>query len=366
MTKLIPLLRPFVAPEAIDFVKKTFESGWVGAGKKVEEFESIAGKFVQNDKLLSLNSCTSAINLSLKIAGITRTDEVITTPMTCVATNAPLLHLGSKIVWADISPYDGTISTQSIEERITNLTKAIIVVHYGGYPCDLDLIKQIATKNKLLVIEDAAHAFGSSYKGIPIGSHSDFVCFSFQSVKIITTIDGGGLALKNLEHYQMARKLRWYGIDRSLGNFMNSDITDLGFRYTLNDVLASIGIANMKYVEVILKRRHEIASIYCAELGNVNEIQICHGVDERRRSSYYLFPILVPDKKQFITLLKLAGVECSPVHRRNDLYSAFADYYRDDLFGVDVWDRKMVCLPIGEWLSDEEVWHVVKTIKAGY
>ncbi len=359
-------MRPYVAPEALQLIKSTFDSKWIGAGQRVDEFEKAISAWIHNPNFLALNSCTSAITLALRIAGIGEGAEVISTPMTCVATNVPIAHSGARIVWADVSAEDGTISPTSIQGKITDKTRAIVMVHYGGYPCEIDEIRRIASHNNLVLIEDAAQALGSYYHGVPIGSHSNFVCFSFQSVKIVTTVDGGGIAFTDPERLVAAQKLRWFGIDRHIGNFLDSDIDDIGYRFTLNDVLASIGLANITHLPELLDRRLEIASIYSNELSSMRELKVCHPVNDSRRSSYYLFPILVPDKNRFIDMMNGRGIECSAVHRRNDNYTVFSRFRTGHLPGVDRWDQRMVCIPIGHWLNDGDIWHIVKSIKEGY
>lgn len=365
MSVRVPILRPFVAADAIALIQKTLESGWIGEGEQVVAFERLVSDYIGNPRFAALNCCTSALYLSLHLAGIGQGDEVITTPMTSVATNLPILHRGATVVWADISN-DGTISPRSIRKRITSASRAIVAVHFGGYPCEMKPIQEIAKENGLIVIEDAAHALGSSYQGTRIGSHSDFVCFSFQAVKMITTADGGGIAFRSEEYFQRARKLRWFGVDREDAHRFEKDISEAGFRLTMNDVAAALGNRNMRHIDRLLERRREIAAAYASGLGSVSGLTVCHPHDEDRVSSYWLFPVLVDKKAEFVSMLADAGIEASPVHWRNDNYTIFNRFCPDRLEGVDLWDEHMVCLPIGHWLDDDDVGHVIETIRNGH
>lgn len=358
----IPLLRPFVAPEATGLVAEVIQSGWIGHGPRVSEFEAQIQSLIRNPTFVMLDSCTSALYLSLQLAGIGPGDEVISTPMTCVATNLPVLHRGAEVVWADIS-LDGTISAESIERCITQRTKALIVVHFGGLPCDLSRIREIARDHSLWLIEDSAHALGASYNGDPIGSRGDFVCFSFQAVKTLTTVDGGGISFRSEELYERAKKLRWFGFGRENPLRYEADLEEPGFRFISNDVAAAIGLANLAHFDRNNQRRSRIAQIYHSELSNLHGLTLCQPIDGRRSSTHWLFPILVRDKQSFIQKLRRVGIESHPVHFRNDRYSVFSGARRDTQEGLSQWERHMTCIPIGHWLEDSDVAYIVETIR---
>ena len=206
----IPLFKVHMPKSVQEPLLEILFSGFIGQGPQVEKFEKILAKYIGNPYPLTVNSGTSALQLALRLAGIQLGDEVISTPMTCTATNMPILAAGAKIVWADIDRLTGNISAASIEEKITSKTKAIIAVHWGGYPCDMMAINAVAKKYNIKVIEDGAHAFGAEYMQQKIGNHSDYVMFSFQAIKHITTVDGGVLFVRTKEDYQRGKLLRWY------------------------------------------------------------------------------------------------------------------------------------------------------------
>src|SRR3989338_2880247 len=188
---MIPLFKVFMPESIMAPLKETLLSGYIGQGAKVDEFEAKMAGWLGCERILTLNSCTSALQLALRLANVGFGDEVLSTSMTCTATNVPVMAMGARIVWVDIDPRTGNLDPRAIEKKIGKKTKAILAVHWGGYPCDLDEIHAVAKKHNLKVIEDAAHALGSVYKGKKIGNHSDFVCFSFQAIKHMTTVDGG-------------------------------------------------------------------------------------------------------------------------------------------------------------------------------
>jgi dTDP-4-amino-4,6-dideoxygalactose transaminase len=217
MDKFISLFKVAMNPEVNKNLLETIHSGWIGEGPKVKQFEEELRKRIGNDNVVALSSGTHGLSLALAMEGIGPGDEVISTPLTCFATNAPILATGAKIVWADIDPYTLNIDAYAVKEKIRlGKTKAIIAVHWGGLPCDMEILQGVALHNNIPIIEDAAHAFGSSYADAPIGAcnYSNYGIFSFQAIKHLNTGDGGALFMKDSESVARAKLLRWYGIDR--------------------------------------------------------------------------------------------------------------------------------------------------------
>lgn len=248
ISELIPNFKPFVPKESIARVVKTLKTSWIGGdGPRVKEFESEIAKIIKNKNVLAVNSGTSALQLALRLAGV-RGGEVISTPMTCFATNAAIVAEGATPVWVNIDPETGNVDPNEIARHITKKTKAIMVVHWGDSPAELDSIGKIALNYNLPVIEDAAQALGSEYGGSPIGSHSDFVAFSFQAIKIINTADGGLLATKKESDAKRGKLLRWYGVDREERvwdkgyAFWEYPISEVGYKMQMTDINASIGL----------------------------------------------------------------------------------------------------------------------------
>ena len=277
---MINLFKVHMPPNVEQELGVVLRSGYIAEGARVKEFENLFAQYINNPNTLMVNSCTSAITLSLIAAGVMPGDEVIATPMTCMATNLPIHTLGAKIVWADIDPETGNIDPASIRRKISKKTKAIIYVHWAGQPSDIITITNIANEYGLKIIEDAAHALGSEYEGKKIGNHGDFVCFSFQAIKHITTGDGGAICLNNHNSQKMLnliQKMRWYGLDRSIGcstDKWKQDIDTAGFKMNMNDITATLGIAQMDCVENIVNMHQKNCEYYDAELASTDGITL--------------------------------------------------------------------------------------------
>ena len=212
MDQIIPLFKVLMNKDMAKGLVDTINSGFVGQGPRVKEFEQRLFERYMNKKCLTLSSGTHGLTLCLDIQGISLGDEIISSPLTCFATNAPILNCGAKIKWADIDPETLNISPDSIRKNITNETKGIFMVHWGGMPCELEEIRKIALENDLFVMEDGAHCSSSFYKGFPIGScsHSDYCIHSYQAIKGLTTGDGGALFLRSEEDYEKAKLRRCF------------------------------------------------------------------------------------------------------------------------------------------------------------
>ena len=312
-------------------VKNVLSSGWIGEGPLVEKFEESLREFLGNPYVTALNSGTSSLLLALRLSGVGSGDEVISTPMTCMATNEPIVLLGATIVWADVNPSTGNISPESVLSKITPRTKAIMVVHWGGYPADMERLAEVAREGeqkfgrKIFVIQDGAHAFGSSIKHKKIGVWPDFTCFSFQAIKHITTGDGGAIAVTTKKEFMRCRSLKWFGIDRearkeSILGHAEYDILEAGYKFHMNDIAAAIGLEGMSEIDSIIRTRKRNAEIYYSELQGLERIELQER-EEGYNSAYWLFPILVDDRVKFITHMKKHGIEASVVHIRNDSYS---------------------------------------------
>jgi perosamine synthetase len=362
MERNIHLFKVHMPESVLKPVNEVILSGYVGQGPKVEEFEKKIGEFVGNKNALTVNSGTSAIQLAYRLAGVGIGDEVISTPMTNVATNVTIVAAGGKIKWADINPETGCISADSIKERISDKTKAIMAMQWGGYPADMDEIHEIAQEYGIKVIEDAAQGFGSTYKGRMTGSYSDFTIFSFQAVKHISTFDGGALMCREREDYDRGKLLRWFGVDREEKGRRDfrceKDIKEWGYKSHMNDVCATVGIEQMNYIEEILRKTRDNAKRFDEELEGVEKLKY----SDDRKSAYWLYTIRVKDLDSFFPKMREKGIMVSQVHARNDTHTMFKEFY-EDLPGVNKFVDGMVCIPVGWWLSNDDVDYIIKTIK---
>jgi perosamine synthetase len=361
--KDIPLFKVFMPESVIEPLRKVLLSGYVGEGPRVAEFERQLASWFGNDNVLALNNGTAALQLALRLANVGYGDEVISTAMTCTATNEPILAMGAKIVWADINPWTGNIAPEDVARKITPKTKAIMCVHWGGYPCDLDELNAIAAEHGLKLIEDACHAFSSTYHGQPIGTQSDFACFSFQAIKEMTTVDGGALVCKSGADRERGRLLRWYGIDRKSKRKdlrCEEDILEYGYKFHMNDMTAAIGLEQLKYVAGNIEKHKTNAARYNKAFKNLRTVRPLKYNDDRS-SVYWLYTVRVKNRQQFMEYMKKAGVTVSQVHARNDYHTMFKDF-RVDLPGVDEFTSEQVSIPGGWWLTDKDLAHIINAV----
>lgn len=354
-----------VKQSAID----TLYSGYVGQGEKVEEFENAIAAFVKHHGVCAVNSGTSALSLAYNIIKqATNGKEVLTTPLTCMATNIPLVTNGFAPKWVDVDPKTCNIDLVDLRRKLTKDTCAVVVVHWGGYPVDLDELEKINREfygmysRRFVVVEDAAHAFGSVYKDAMIGSHgSDFCAFSFGPIKHLTTTDGGCLMTLNGEKLRIARSLRWYGINR---DSRDAPVYTPGFKYNMNDVAASIGIENLKNIPKTLEITRRNAKMLRSGLASVPGLTLLEE-SPGFESSYWLFTIKVDRVKEFQTKMKSLGIESGPVHTRNDHAACFY-MQRAFLPGMDELQKTMTCIPCGWWMAEDDVQYVIESIKSGW
>lgn len=364
---MIPLFKVHLPLSVDGPLLETLHSGFVGQGAKVDEFEKLIGAFIGNEHVLTVNSGTSALQLALRLANVGYGDEVITTPMTCSATCMPILMAGAEIVWADIDPWTAEIDIESILRKFTNKTKAVICVDWGGYPCDLAHLKGICQAHGAMLIEDAAHAFGAIYRGRPVGSISDFTCFSFQAIKQLTTIDGGCLACADVGAYRRGKLLRWYGIDREQkrGDFRcEADIIEAGTKWHMNDVAATIGIEQMKYISGVLQQHRNNAIYYDIQFRarNIRSVRPLR-YRQDRLSSRWLYTVRADDRDGFVKWMNEHGVQTSRVHQRNDVHT-YTREFRTELPGVDEFNAHQCSIPVGWWVSQDERETIMDAIEA--
>ena len=358
----IPLYYPFLPKELGKEVKKLIEGGWINTGPKAKEFEDLFRKKFNYRYALAVNSCTSALRLAYAIAGVGHGDEVITTPHTMVATNTTILEQGAKPVFADIQYETGNIDPDDIEHRITSKTKAIAIVHIGGYPCDIDEISNIGVDYGIPVIEDCAHAIGARYKGHYIGYLSDAACFSFQIIKQITTGGGGMYVTFRKKWAEEAKIRRWFGMEKSTR--YTKPITKLGFKYDINDITGIMGVIQMDYIDQISRKRWKIARFYRDELANVKDLSLMEWKNDRI-SANWLFPIHVNRRDKFFEKMRRWGMGTNIIFRRNDFHTIFGGLRRD-LPNMDRFEKTIAIIPIHYNLSENDLHYIVDKIKGGW
>lgn len=358
-----------VSTTSIELARQVLLSGRLSEGKMVRRFEAALSTSLSIKHPVAVNSGSSALHLALVLANIQSGDEVILPAQTFIATGMTILMQGAIPVFADIKLVSGNIDPESVRSKITSKTKAIMAVHWGGEPCDMEELQAIADQYKLTLIEDAAHALGATYKNRPIGTISDFTAFSFQAIKHMTTADGGALCCKSDEIYQRAKKLRWFGIDRARSEVTilgerEYDIAEVGYKYHMNDLAAAVGLGNLVDFPRHLQRRRQIADFYRYELKNVKGLQLLEARSDRQSASW-LFTILVEQRIEFIKKLKDDGVPTTVVNLRIDHNSVFGGI-KPALSNQEQFNEQQIALPLHSDLTEEDVERVVRSIKSGW
>ena len=275
----IPIAKPYLDEAEAQAAYDTVLSGWVTQGPKVAEFEDKFAKYVGSKYAVAVSNCTTALHLSMIVAGIKEGDEVICPSMSYIATANCITYVGANPVFAEVNE-EYNLDINDVLKKITPKTKAILLVHQMGMPADIDEFQKLCKEKELILIEDAACAIGSEYKGDKIGSHSDLVCFSFHPRKIITTGDGGMITTSRKDYSDRLKILRKHAMSISDLDRHNSkvilfeDHLEIGYNYRMTDIQASVGIEQLKKLDFIVEKRRDIAKKYIKALKNVKQIKL--------------------------------------------------------------------------------------------
>jgi dTDP-4-amino-4,6-dideoxygalactose transaminase len=352
----ISLFHPYIPEEATGEVAKIFKTRWLGQGPKVDLFEQKFSELFNVKYSVSLNSGSAALETAYDLLGLKAGDEVISTPLTCTATNIPLLRMGVKIIWADINPKTLCLDRKDVVKKITDKTKAIVNVHLGGIENDLG-------EMPVPIVSDSCQALGV-FSG-------DYVCNSFQAIKHITTGDGGMLVVNNEREYHKAKLMRWFGIDREKKmenrwqalkhRAMTFDIEIIGYKRQMTDIAATLGIVGLRHYYEVLEYRTSLANLYKKLLGNLDFIKII----DAPKNVWWLFTILVDDREDFQTYMDDNKIDTNPVQLRNDTYKIFGGK-RADLPVLNSIEEKYVSLPLHMKVTEDDVEYICSTIKKGW
>lgn len=364
----IVLFHPHIPARAADCVAAVLKTRWIGQGPRVEEFErQFSQKFGGGRTCIAVGSGTDALHLSYILANFSPGDEVIVPLFTCTATSLPLLYMGVHPIFADVQPGTLNMDPVDVRRRITPKTKAIVCVHYGGLPCDMEELQAIADEFGLIFIEDAAHAVGARYKSKGIGEISDFTMFSFQAIKHITTGDGGMLVLKDDALAEKARRIRWFGIDRQAkqqGIWAN-DITEVGFKYQMNDISAALGLCALEEIDSVLALRKLLLQTYESELGNMTGITVIGSGYTDRIHAAWMCTVLAERREALQIKLREQSIESAQVHYRNDRYTVLGGR-RLDFPNMDDIEDKYLVLPLHTKMGVQDVLRVCAVIRSGW
>jgi dTDP-4-amino-4,6-dideoxy-D-glucose/dTDP-4-amino-2,4-dideoxy-beta-L-xylose transaminase len=379
----VALFKAAVAPDAPDAVAEVLASGQLEHGPRVRAFEEAIGARLGNDRVVAVDSGTSGLHLALRLAAFADGDlpgersaddagEVLSVPLTFEATNWTILANGLRLRWVDVDPGTLCIDLDDLERKITAATRAIVVVHWLGFPVDLDRLRVVLDRVEArlgfrpAVVEDAAQAWGATYGGLPLGNHGNICVFSLGAIKLLTTGTGGLVVLPDHATYARAGLLRWLGIDRHADRTTGSyDVAEWGYHFTMNEIAAAIGLSNLEIVDELLAATRDNARYYDDVLAHVPGLELTerapHAVP-----SFWAYPVKVSDRPSFIRKLTEAGIATTLVARRNDALTCTASAASGPLPGLDsVYDR-LVYVPVGWWLSQREREHVAYTIRSGW
>ncbi len=400
MKETIPLFKVYMSDKSGEAVTQVLNSGYIGEGPKVKEFEAALQNKLSNSKsgytdVITCNSATSAEHLIYRYLLQPRTltqyfewgsttinwegfdvnrHNVLTTPLTCTATNFPIVLNGMRIKWVDIDPLTMNVDLDDIERKIDVNTRIITVVHWGGYPVDLNRLRTIVADAKklyghdILVIEDCAHSFGSTYDGTSLGFHGNIGTYSTQAIKHLTSVDGGFITSPFSDLTEKSKLLRWYGIDRNTPRTdfrCEQDIPEIGFKFHMNDVNATIGLTNLAEIDNVVNAHKLNGAFYNSKLSRIGGIDLTQEALPGYDSAYWLYTMLVGERSNFMRMMSEKGISVSRVHERNDKHSSLAQF-KCDLPQLNVISDDMICIPVGWWVGSEQREYIVDCIKRGW
>jgi len=366
---MIPIFKPSYNEEELEVLKETLQSGWTGMGPKTREFEERFAEYIGVRHAVAVNSCTAALHLALMVMGV-KGYEVIAPPITFISTIHAIFYNVATPVFTDIFPDTLNINVDEIKKNISPMTRAIVVVHYGGHPCDMDPILKIAKEHNIKVIEDAAHGCGGQYKGRMIGSLGDIACFSFHAVKNLSTGDGGMITTNDPEIFERLKRLRWLGINQDTWSRANKgrtyswryDVEEMGFKYTMNDIAASIGLVQLKKLDVNNEKRREIATRYNRAFSDLKWIETPIQRDYAK-SAHHNYVIKTNRRDQLNEWLKDKGVSSSVHYIPCNQFEMYKGYGKATPIADQVWKR-LLTLPLYPDLTEVDFNIIVESVRS--
>ncbi|ENH6337516.1 DegT/DnrJ/EryC1/StrS aminotransferase family protein [Burkholderia vietnamiensis] len=366
----LPFTRPEIDEETIQGVVEVLRSGWITTGPQNQKFEAALSEYCGGRPVRAFNSGTCTLEIGLRIAGVGPGDEVITTPATWVSTSNVIIETGATPVFADIDPVTRNIDLDKLEQAITPRTKAIIPVYLSGLPVDMDRLYAIARAHNLRVIEDAAQALGSTWKGQRIGAIGDIVSFSFHANKNLTTIEGGALVLNDEDEAALAQKYRLQGITRT--GFDGMDCNVLGGKYNLTDVAARVGLGQLPHLERFTAQRRALARAYFAALDGGAAVKLGLGlpVADFENSNWHMFQVTLPlerlslSRADFMAQMKERGIGTGVHYPAIHLFTLYrARGFKEGMFPhAERYGASTVTLPLFTQMTEDDVRRVADAI----
>jgi len=370
----VPLFDISYSTEEIEAVKNVLESGWLTMGDRTKKFENALAKYLNCKYAFVVSNGTAALHLALLALDIGRNDEVICPSLTFVAGSNTIIATGAKPVFADIESANYLcISSEDIEKKINAKTKAIQVMHYAGYPCEMDSILSVAEKNNLYVIEDAAHAIGSEYHEKKCGTIGDIGCFSFFSNKNLSVGEGGLVVTNNSKLAKRIELIRSHGmttltLDRNRGHAFTYDVIESGYNYRIDEMRSALGYFQLKRLDENNIKRQELVKYYIDQLSEIDMIDIPFQESSNSLLSFHIFPILLNktiDRLKFMSALKRMNIQTSihypPIHK----FSYYVqNKYRYSLPVTDEVEKRLVTLPLYPAMQMNDINYILESIKA--
>lgn len=365
---MIPISRPSIGEEELSEIKKTFASGWLTMGSAVYEFEKLLKQYLEEENVIAVNSGTSALHIALDAFGIKEEDEIIVPSLTFIGTIQAIIACGATPVFCEVYENTLNVDIEDITKRITPRVKAIIPVHYGGLPCKMDELLKIVQKKEILVIEDAAHAFGSSYKGRKIGTFGDATCFSFDAIKNITCGEGGAVVVKSNDIAKKITQKRILGINRDTWHRYKEkrswyyEVVTTGLRYHMSNINASIGLVQLKKLDNFLQKKRTIVRKYDEVFKKIPNIELLYRDYEETAPFNYVIKIKNGLRDKLLEYLKKNGVGAGINYIPNHLQPLFKNYQAELPVTERVWEE-IISLPLYYDMTEDDLDTVINKVR---
>jgi perosamine synthetase len=367
----VRLFKPSIGQEELDAIRDVFDRAWLGLGPKVKEFEDAWRAYVGSADAVGLNSATAALHLALAAFRFPAGGKVLVPSMTFASTATAALYNRLEPVFVDCDPDTLCLNVEDLERKITPDCVAVMVVHFGGYPADMARILEIAARHRLKVVEDCAHCAGGELDGRKLGTWGDIGCYSFEEKKCMTTGDGGMAVSMDRDLTEPLRAMRWVGIDRDTwkrakgytagddARHWHYEIAELGYKYNMNDLMAAIGLVQLKKLDAMNRRRSQLIARYLAGLDGVNSIRPLLPYRPQSRDAYWIFGVRCDRRDQLIMHLKKRGIATGVHYMPVNLHPLFEGHAGATPIAERVWTT-MITLPLHADLTDAEVDYVIE------
>lgn len=370
----VRLFKPSIGKEELDNIRDAFDRAWLGLGPKVGEFEKKWSDFIECKESIGVNSCTAALHLALSAFGFRRGKKVLVPVITFASTAMAVLYNGLEPVFVDVDEDSAGISMEDLDRKYDKDCVAVMPVHFGGHPVPMDKLLPWAASKRLKVVEDCAHSAGGTYKKKKLGTFGDIGCFSFEEKKCMTTGDGGMICSDDMELVKPLRHSRWVGINKDTWQRVEEnlkskvpdahhwyyEISDVGYKYNMNDLMAAIGLAQLTKLNSMNKRREEIIRRYIDGINGSRKVKVGLPYD-LKDSSYWIFMVRVKERDNFIVHMKKNGVATGVHYMPLTMHPLFKEYRSETPVAEKIW-HEFVTLPLFPGLKDEETKYVIECI----